>query len=445
MNAARRLANAARLAVAARREREVPWLPAREIARLQEERLRAVVRYAAERVPFWRAALGERGLAPGDVATVDDLVRLPLLDERDVQLRLRELRSPAWTDARTFLVRSSGSAHGHVRKRIYWDQRSQLRKLAWFERDRAVVLRLSDGRVGLRQLWILPATSESVRAREWWDERVFTPRAIAERDRLATDRPFEEVVEHMAASRPMVVYSYGSYAERFFRWLEGVPDAAGLPRVWVYGGDAMDPAWRRRAESRGCAVVSTYQTVEAGRIGFECERRDGFHLNADLVAVRVVDEDGRDVAMGDIGEIVISNLVNRATVLLNARLGDRGALSPDPCPCGRGLPLLRGLEGRVSEVVDLGNGRKVGEMDLRRETGDALDFALQVQLVQSRPGHVVWRVAPREGVAVEDAVRRLLVRMREILGAGTEVGVDVVDEIPTPWSGKHRRVERGDG
>jgi phenylacetate-CoA ligase len=243
----------------------------------------------------------------------------------------------------------------------------------------------------------------------------------------------------------MVVYSYGSYAERFFRWLEGVPDAAGLPRVWVYGGDMMDPAWRQRAESRGCAIVSTYQTVEAGRIGFECERRDGFHLNADLVAVRVVDEGGRDVAAGETGEIVISNLVNRATVLLNARLGDRGALSPDPCPCGRGLPLLRGLEGRVSEVVDLGDGRKIGEMDLRRETGDALDFALQVQLVQSRPGRVVWRVAPREGVAVEDAVRRLRLRMREIVGPGTEVGVDVVDEIPTPWSGKQRRVERGDG
>jgi hypothetical protein len=84
-------------------------------------------------------------------------------------------------------------------------------------------------------------------------------------------------------------------------------------------------------------------------------------------------------------------------------------------------------------------------MDLRREVGDALDFALQVQLVQSRPGRVVWRVAPRKGVSVEEAVRRLRVRMREIVGPGTEIGVEVVDEIPTPWSGKHRRVERAGG
>jgi hypothetical protein len=40
------------------------------------------------------------------------------------------------------------------------------------------------------------------------------------------------------------------------------------------------------------------------------------------------------------GEVVVSNLVNRETVLLNYRLGDVAASLPDRCPCGRSLPLL---------------------------------------------------------------------------------------------------------
>jgi phenylacetate-CoA ligase len=86
--------------------------------------------------------------------------------------------------------------------------------------------------------------------------------------------------------------------------------------------------------------------MEAGTIGFQCERREGFHLNVDLCAVRIVDAEGRTVPPGTSGDIVISSLDNRATVLLNYRIGDRGTLSPQPCPCGRSLPLLASLEGR---------------------------------------------------------------------------------------------------
>lgn len=442
MRAARRVVNSVRLAVMARRERRVPFWSEERIERLQRRRLRRIVRHAWETVPYWRSAFEAAGLAPEDVREVRDLARLPTLDELEVRNRMDDLRSTAWAEAETVVVESSGGAGRHVRKRIHVDPRTALRKLAWRERDRAVVGALAGRDWGLRQLLVLPDASADWDARRWWDERVWTPRAVAERGRFAAERPFEELVERLDDVRPDVVYSYGSYAEPFFRWLEATGVEPALPAVWVYGGDGMDRAWRAPAETRGCAVLSTYQSVEAGRIGFECERREGFHLNVDLAAVRIVDDEGRDVPVGETGEVVVSNLVNEATVLFNARHGDRAALVVESCPCGRSLPLLSGLEGRKWEIIRLADGRQMGTTVLRNLHKDALEFALQVQVVHPGPGRVEWRVAPLPGVDAASAAAALGRESRRILGPGTEVTVELVDEIPAEPSGKRPFVAR---
>ena len=73
---------------------------------------------------------------------------------------------------------------------------------------------------------------------------------------------------------------------------------------------------------------------------------------------------------GTPGEVVISNLVNRATVLLNYRLGDRVAVASDPCACGRTLPVLASLDGRSEDLLVRADGERVHEsLVLRRLYG----------------------------------------------------------------------------
>ncbi len=74
------------------------------------------------------------------------------------------------------------------------------------------------------------------------------------------------------------------------------------------------------------------------------------------MALRVVDGKGMTLPPGKTGEIVVSNLINRATVLLNYRTGDLGMLSPAACPCGRTLPTIERLDGRTDDVLPLPDG-----------------------------------------------------------------------------------------
>jgi phenylacetate-CoA ligase len=216
--------------------------------------------------------------------------------------------------------------------------------------------------------------------------------------------------------------------------------APPLPRVWVYTGDMVSPETAILAERHGCALYSIYATTEAGGIGFQCERREGLHLNVDLCCVRIVDELGRTMPDGEDGELIVSTLGNRAMALLNFRIGDRGRLATDPCPCGRGLPVLARLDGRHSDAVTLADGRRLSSLYVEGLFRIELRAARQVQLVQRDPRTICWRLVTHTGTDREQLRAALIKRGRDVLGAGTQLAVEFVEEIAPTGEGKSRRV-----
>src|SRR5215211_2431051 len=348
----------------ARLERTVPFWPDAWIERRQ--RVRSIVTLAHAAVPFYREAMRERGLHPSDFRSVSDLAQLPLIDGGIVQEKLEQFLVQG-ADRRTWSsFQTSGSTSG-VRRRVYWDSGSMLRGLAYIERIWPILSRLAGvsrtravmrvvlgetraqallARVG-RETPMLFISNGGLRARMLAppaEQRVWRPTEAPNHHFLSTLEPMETVAERMNAIRPRMVFSFGSYADQFFRFLAERGRRVALPRVWSYTGDTVSPGARALAEEElGCLLHSSYNVTEVGRIGFQCERREGHHLNVDLCPVRLIRDGGESVAPGEHGEVVVSSLRNRALVLLNYRLGDWGVLTSEPCACGRSLPVLERL------------------------------------------------------------------------------------------------------
>jgi phenylacetate-CoA ligase len=215
-------------------------------------------------------------------------------------------------------------------------------------------------------------------------------------------------VAFLNRERPAVVRTYGSYADVFFRVVDAEQIAVALPRVLSYGGDAMSATSRAFIEERfGVPVISRYGAVEAPRLGFSCEVRSGFHINEDLGHVRLITPDGRDAPAG---EVVVSNLVNRGSVLLNYRLGDFAHWLDERCACGRTLPRIGDLEGRVAEVLRLDGGRLVHQYAVWH-TLTAIEELINFQLVQVEPHRFELRLQPaareRYGSVAAEATARV--------------------------------------
>jgi phenylacetate-coenzyme A ligase PaaK-like adenylate-forming protein len=467
MSLPRRAAGTATVVLLTRVERGLPFWPMRRIEWLQRQRLRRIVRHAYETVPFYRETMRRLRLRPGDFEGVEDLAKLPMIDTSMVRGDVERFTSDRSKPSSREALYTSGT-ESSIRGTVYCDTRNVLRSLVVAERNHAVITSLAGerrssaelrelvgrdrrnsllGRLGgadsdHERLSIFPAAFAARTIRSIWHERTLIPARSAHNHEFPAYMSFEEAVERFNEIRPRVVYSFGSYADQFLRFVADRQEQVALPRVWVYGGDMVSPHGFQLAERFGCQLYSIYSAVEAGRLGFQCELRRGHHLNVDFCAVRVVDTDGQTVADGESGDVVVSNLRNTATVLLNYRLGDRGAMATEPCPCGRSLPLLERLEGRRSEVVRLADGRELSSFTLDVMFRSELRSTIQAQIRESEPGLLRWALVPCSDVDRGALRAALLTKAEKLLGADTAVEVEFVDDIPRTAQGKFTNVVR---
>lgn len=109
-------------------------------------------------------------------------------------------------------------------------------------------------------------------------------------------------------------------------------------------GRAIETAWQAR-------VYSTYGVTELANSLCECEAGAGGHLHEEQLHLEILDDDGRPVPDGEIGEIVGTTFGVEAMPLIRYRTGDCAALFQTACPCGRATPRLGPIVGRKNQKL----------------------------------------------------------------------------------------------
>jgi phenylacetate-CoA ligase len=106
----------------------------------------------------------------------------------------------------------------------------------------------------------------------------------------------------------------------------------------------------------GVPVTDMYIVQECGYLALQCPEHEHYHVQAEGVLLEVLDDRGRACEPGETGRVVVTPLQGFATVLLRYEVGDYAEVG-EPCPCGRGLPVLRRILGRYRNLVALPDGR----------------------------------------------------------------------------------------
>lgn len=437
----RRLARTVELVLRARRQARFPFRPLEEIDRAGRRRTRTAIRHAADSVPFYRDALERAGARPEEFREPGDLARLPVVTPGDFQRDAAAFTSARFGEGDGVTVRSGGSTAEP--KAVRHDAAALFANAAHGERERSIVARFVGRPGGYREVVVVPPFASAFEVQRFVRERLALPRRLAVRRRyLSLLDGVEANVPRVAGFRPHVLHTYGSYAGPLLREMHDRGTFPDTLRVLWYSSDALPEADRRFVVgSLGLAVLSTYQAVEAFKIGFECGEGEGIHLNIDLYPVRIVDESSRDVPVGETGAVVVSNLVNRATVLLNYRIGDRAAMLSGPCPCGRTLPRMTFPVGREEDWVEGPDGRRAHPQAVTTLFTEETEI-LTYQVVQRAPGRFDLLLIAAEGVDRESAERRLTARFVERFGAGTVIESRWVERLERSPGGKVRPVIR---
>jgi phenylacetate-CoA ligase len=247
------------------------------------------------------------------------------------------------------------------------------------------------------------------------------------------------VAAQLVAFRPHAVYGLPSAIREAGRVLEEGGARLRVPLVFT-SGELLHPG-ARAAISRAfqARVFDVYGSSETKEIAWECPA-GGMHVNADVVRVEIVDDDGRLLPDGAEGQIVVTSLVNHAMPLLRYRVGDRGSLLPGRCDCGLALPLIGVVTGREAEMLVLKGGRRISPYALTCAL-ERVGQMLRYQVTQLDPARVRVRAIPHPDADRDAMAQRIRAVLRTEVAPFLEAEIEYVDRLAQGPRAKIRVVE----
>jgi phenylacetate-CoA ligase len=254
------------------------------------------------------------------------------------------------------------------------------------------------------------------------------------------DTKVDGFIAAIRAQRPRMLFGYPSALTHIARRAEakGVPmNDLGIKVAFVTSERLYDDQRASISRVFGCGVANGYGGRDAGFIAHECPQ-GGMHLTAEDIIVEIIGPDGLPVPAGQAGEIVTTHLGTRDFPFIRYRTGDVAVLDSARCACGRGLPLIKELQGRTTDFVVAADGTVMHGLALiyiLRDLPGVQSFKIvQESLSQTQVLLVVDERFDRSGSA------SIVSAFRRRLGAAVAVDLQFVESIPPEKSGKHRYV-----
>jgi len=412
----------------------------------------ALLRHAAENVPFYRDTYERLGLAPGELLTIKDLQMLPVVSKASFLAepaeRFLASGTPPYASVTTVTSGSTGEPfafaldRGKLRRifasHIFYDSWYGVRP---FHRGM---------RIGSPSSQPSPLPSDmptGFRLRQEFSRRLqhLYEALTLKKIKLWSfdEKQAADIYRQIETVRPFYVYSGAStLAALADMLLRQNLRLRRPPHCVISIAETMTPHRRRLIETYFRApIVNRYGLREQGYWSAQScpEAPEHFHVNTELVVLEVLRQDGSPAPEGEIGRIVITDLFNFSMPFIRYETGDLGVIVAGPCACGRGFPRLGPIDGRSHECIRTPSGKIVTPARwshfLFVHKTEYAEAVCQYQLMWQPPDRARLMIVPSESFSGETQ-KRLRDDLAWLLGEDVLVSVETVTGIPPEKSGK---------
>lgn len=411
-----------------------PRRPRERVLAEQFALLSKLLAHAEARVPYYRELFRTLGVTAGDIRSMEEFARLPVLTKEIIRERGRELVRedvPVESLERHHSGGSTGVPLNFYRERSYMDYSDagtfrNMRQAGWRPGEMVAFFW-----GGSERLYRMSRVEFELRQRA---------------RRMYQFDPFHSGPEEMETwltrwpkLDATVAYGYASTVARFAEFVEQTGRRVAPLRGVFTTAEKLYPE-QREVISRvfSCHVFDCYGSSEVQNIAAECPS-GRMHVNADFVVVET--DDAATAAPGSPAPFLLTSLRNYAMPFIRYRNEDCGELDGGTCDCGNNFPLMRLNVARTSDNFVLPGGRVVhGEFFTHLMYGS--EGVRNFQFHQTAEDAITLLVVPDDGK--EEARARVLrsaVEQVEALAPGrVRLEVREVESIPLSKAGKHRFV-----
>lgn len=392
-----------------------------------------ILQHAYDTTAFYRERLSGVCLSPESIRSFEEFRRIPLTTKSDLRSRAGDMISRNYDPSQLHRKKTSGST-GVSLEVFLDDEAAQWKRACTLRSDEWSGWRLGES---VALLWGNPPTYAAN-----WRSRLRN--ALLHRydhalDTLhASDDAMRAFAEDLRRRPPSLMFGHAHSICFFARFCRSSGGAGFRPRGIISTAMVLHD-WERQMieEVFQCPVTNRYGCEEVSLIASQCERHEGLHINADGVYVEILRGDGTPAEPGEVGRVVVTDLANRGMPILRYEVGDMAALAGRPCPCGRGLPVLERIEGRIADYVVTRSGSMISGISLTENFALKIPGLTQMQIIQEELDRFVFRIV--KGPEFNDqSLEHLRKTAVERFGEEVRYECQYVDRIAPEPSGKYR-------
>jgi phenylacetate-CoA ligase len=313
----------------------------------------------------------------------------------------------------------------HEKSLWWWNQALQFRSLGWY-----------GVKEGDKMAWVWGAARD-LRDQNWRDRL----KAKIQRQKFLnafsmTESKMKSFAHMLVKWQPKFIRAYSSALALFAQFLKDNQITGIRPKLIETSAEKLMTPQRQLFEDVfQCKVADCYGAREMATIAYECPD-GGLHVNETHIVEILTD--GETALPGQLGEVVITSLIQKGMPFIRYKIGDMAISDPGRCPCGRGLPLLKEISGRIDDFLVTVDGQFVSGGIFSFFLGQRPEIA-RYRVYQPDRRNLEVRLQCRQKInpGFIDSIRN---EIKKRFGDTMHIDVKLVDSFELTPDGKHRLV-----
>ena len=408
-------------------------LSRQQLLDVQFNSLQSLLLHACHHTRYYRRLFHDCGFDPNRFESLEQLNLLPILTKETINANYSDLIADN-VDEKDRHVSCTGGTSG-VRMNFLRDNRCRARRFALQWRSDA----WTGWEPGSNVAYVWPA-AQDLSPRTTWKQKLVSQCATGVfliSAGVLNETILSQIAADLCRIEPALIRCFPSAGTVVAQYLHDHHIALPGLRGVVSAGESVSDTQRNVIESGfGAPVFNLYASREVGTTAAECSQHRHLHIAVDSQVVEIVTA-GKRMALGEFGDIVITDLLNYAMPMIRYAIGDYGSLVEGDCPCGLPFPLLENVVGRTGDNLRDCDGKTVVPNTLTAHLIVHGPRVGQVQVIQNTYKEVLVRMSADP--APDQSIRDFYSTNLKILLKGLEeVRFEVVDHISYEESGKYR-------
>jgi phenylacetate-coenzyme A ligase PaaK-like adenylate-forming protein len=405
--------------------RESQFWGEERLRHLVYKKLNRIIRYAYLNCSFYKNLYNNVGYSVEDVIDESSIRILPTITKDDIRFHIDQMRSPHFP-IEELIVNKTGGTTGEQMK-FYVDRNRWASRTAATLRHNEWASFSPGDKYGL--IWGPFWGSDEHKSIKSRLRRMVLDRALIMNEPELSMEMMTRYYRAIKTFQPKVLLSYSHLACIFATFVKTQMNQANwkpitFNSVITTSELLTEPERSVIEEVFDTKVFNRYGSREVSVIASECSEHNGLHVNAENIYAEILDLAGRHMD-GGAGEILLTDLGNFGMPLIRYRIRDVGVNVEGKCGCGRGLPRIDILGGRLSEYIRLSDGLIPGT-EIAIRASQQISGILQLQFRQNRQDCLTIRVVRNDLTYSESQLIRFL---ETNVGQLKELQIEYVDGI----------------